>query len=153
MDRFETLYRTHFAAVYRFARRATGRVDLAEDVTSDAFLALHRNLDGIDDERLPAWLITVVRNRARDVWRRAAVEQRYAPAALEPTAPPPVPVQTWLLDSADLKPVHRACVTLRYVHELSRAEVAATLGLTEMQVKGHLQYALKLLRAALVARG
>ena len=35
---------------------------------------------------------------------------------------------------------------LRYVHGMTRAEIAGTTGLSEMQVKGHLQYALTLLR-------
>jgi RNA polymerase sigma-70 factor (ECF subfamily) len=47
-----------------------------------------------------------------------------------------------------LKPVHRACLILRYSHGMSRAEIAGHLGLTETQVRGHLQYALTLLRKA-----
>jgi DNA-directed RNA polymerase specialized sigma24 family protein len=37
---------------------------------------------------------------------------------------------------------------LRYVHGMTRAEIAAQMGLSETQVKGHLQYALTLLRKA-----
>ncbi len=44
--------------------------------------------------------------------------------------------------------MHRACVMLRYVYGMTRPEVAARMGLSETQVKGHLQYALKLLRKA-----
>ena len=42
--------------------------------------------------------------------------------------------------------MHRACLILRYVHGMSRAEIARELGLNDNQVKGHLQYALTLLR-------
>ena len=49
---------------------------------------------------------------------------------------------------AGLKSVHRLCVMLRYVYGMTRAEIAAETGLTDMQVKGHLQYALSLLRKA-----
>jgi RNA polymerase sigma-70 factor (ECF subfamily) len=45
--------------------------------------------------------------------------------------------------------VHRACLILRYVHGLERTAIAARLGLTENQVKGHLQYAHQLLRKEL----
>ena len=120
--------------------------EVAEDLTSEAFLALHRNLAAIDQSQLPGWLLTVVRNRARDWWRRQMVERRYAEqfaAAPEPEAPP---VERWLLDSTDLKQVHRVCLALRYVQGMTRAELSARTGLTEMQVKGHLQYALTLLR-------
>ena len=127
--------------------RCVSRRDVAEDLTSEAFLALYRNIDRIDETQLPGWLITVVRNRARDYWRRQAVEQRY----LE-TLPPPIadapPLERWILDSGSLKPIHRTCLILRYVHGMSRAEIASVLALSETQVKGHLQYALELLRKA-----
>jgi RNA polymerase sigma-70 factor (ECF subfamily) len=76
MKAFEDLYREHVQAVYRFAMSVTGRKEAAEDLTSEAFLALHRNLGSIDESRLPGWLLTVVRNRARDIWRHQEVEQR-----------------------------------------------------------------------------
>ena len=53
---------------------------------------------------------------------------------------------TGLFDNRVLKPVHRICLFLRYVQEMSLAEIAAYLGLSEMQVKGHLQYSRGLLR-------
>ena len=62
---FESLYRQHVQAVFRFAMSITRRRDIAEDLTSEAFLALHREIDSIDPAQLPAWLLTVVRNRAR----------------------------------------------------------------------------------------
>ncbi len=53
-----------------------------------------------------------------------------------------------MLECADLKPVHRTCLMLRYVYGMTRAEIADKTGLSETQVKGHLQYGLKLLREA-----
>jgi RNA polymerase sigma-70 factor (ECF subfamily) len=148
MGSFEELYRQHVQSVFRFAMRITGRKEEAEDLTSEAFLALHRNLSSIDQSLLPGWLLTVVRNRARDAWRRRVVEERHreelrrGPAAS--SSPPPL--EDSILNDSDLKPVHRVCVMLRYVQGMTRAEIAATTGLSEMQVKGHLQYALTLLR-------
>jgi len=145
-DAFESLYRQHLQAVYRFALRCVSRPDLAEDLTAEAFLALYRNLDQIDTSRLPAWLLTVVKNRARDHWRRQTVEERYAGSiAAEPSVQEP-PLERWLIESPDLKPVHRSCLMLRYVYGMTRAEIAAKIGLSEMQVKGYLQYGLETLR-------
>jgi RNA polymerase sigma-70 factor (ECF subfamily) len=145
-DAFEDLYRQHVAAVYRFALRCVSRKDLAEDLTSEAFLALFRNLDQIDVSRLPGWLLTVVRNRARDHWRRQVVEERYAESLAASSATEEPALERWLLDSPDLKPVHRTCLMLRYVHGMTRAEIAGKTGLSEMQVKGYLQYGLEVLR-------
>ena len=147
MGSFEEIYRRHAQSVFRFAMRCVSRRDVAEDLTSEAFLALYRNLDQIDESQLPAWLLTVVRNRARDYWRRQAVEQRYLETVAPPVADTP-PLERWILDSPALKPIHRTCLMLRYVHGMSRAEIAAAMGLSETQVKGHLQYALELLRKA-----
>lgn len=147
MGEFEELYRAHVQAVFRFALRCVAKRDLAEDLTSEAFLALYRNLERIDASLLPGWLFTVVRNRARDHWRRQAVEQRYLATLDEPVAQAEAPaLERWILESPDLKPVHRTCLMLRYVHGMTRAEIASSTGLSETQVKGYLQYALELLR-------
>jgi RNA polymerase sigma-70 factor (ECF subfamily) len=148
---FESLYRQHVQAVYRFALSITRRKDVAEDLTSEAFLALNREMASIDPSQLPAWLLTVVRNRARNLWRHQMVEDRYASekAPLAPvSAPPASALEEWILEGAGLKPVHRLCVMLRYVSGMTRAEIARETGLTETQVKGYLQYALALLRKA-----
>jgi RNA polymerase sigma-70 factor (ECF subfamily) len=148
---FEELYRQHMPSVYRFALRCVSRKDLAEDLTSEAFLTLYRNLDHVDASRLPAWLLTVVRNRARDHWRRQVVEERHAGslAAASPSEEPRL--ERWLLDNPDLKPVHRTCLMLRYVYGMTRAEVAGKTGFSEMQVKGYLQYGLEVLRRSYTA--
>jgi len=148
---FEALYRQHVPAVYRFALSITRRKEVAEDLTSEAFLALHREMASIDSSQLPAWLLTVVRNRARDLWRHQLIEERFVvdmKPADTPTAPPASSLEDWILAGAGLKPVHRLCVMLRYVSGMTRAEIAVETGMTETQVKGHLQYALSLLRKA-----
>jgi len=148
---FEALYRQHVQAVFRFAMSITRRKEVAEDLTSEAFLALHREMASIDPSQLPAWLLTVVRNRARNLWRHQAIEERYAVEMKPPATakvPPASSLEEWILESPGLKPVHRLCVMLRYVSGMTRTEIAAETGLSETQVKGHLQYALSLLRKA-----
>ena len=73
-------------------------------------------------------------------------KQKYLDA-LEPAAATWEPsVEVWLREATGLKPVHRACLILRYVHGMTRAEIAARLGLTDNQVKGHLQVPSTILR-------
>jgi RNA polymerase sigma-70 factor (ECF subfamily) len=153
MEDFEALYQQHLPGVFRYALRCVGRRDIAEEIVADAFLALYRNRDRIDVAQLPGWLLTVVRNRSVDYWRRVQLEQRNA-MALEKTATDPAAqreeaLDAWLVEQCkDLKPAHRACLLLRFAHGMTRAEIARELGLTENQVKGALQYALELLRKA-----
>ena len=150
MNGFDEIYRAHLPSVFRFALRCVGNRAMAEDLTAEAFLEFYRHRDRVDPFRLPAWLLTVVRNRARDHWRRQQVELRHAQgvaAADEVVAPAPE-LETWLLDSPELKDVHRTCLILRYVEGMTRVEIAQATGLTENQVKGYLQYALILVRKA-----
>jgi RNA polymerase sigma-70 factor (ECF subfamily) len=145
MGNFEELYRKHVHSVYRFAMSCVGRTDIAEDITSETFLAFYRNLEQIDESQLQGWLIAVARNRARSFWRHQAVEQKYAQALAVSHGEAPL-LELWILESKDLKPIHRMCLMLRYVQGMSRGEIAAQTGLNDAQVKGHLQYALHLLR-------
>ncbi|MCS7023452.1 MAG: sigma-70 family RNA polymerase sigma factor [Bryobacteraceae bacterium] len=150
-ERLARLYDQHVHAVFRYAWRLTGRRDLAEDFTSEAFLALHRNLDQVEDARLPAWLFTEVRNLAIEYWRRASREQTLSEAApfLRPDG------SSSLVDllsrATGLKPVHRICLTLRYLYGMDRQEIARQTGLSEHQIKSALQYGLELLRRELTS--
>jgi RNA polymerase sigma-70 factor (ECF subfamily) len=102
---FESLYRQHVQAVFRFAMSITRRREVAEDLTSEAFLALYREMDTIDHAQLPAWLLTVVRNRARDQWRHQMIEERYVvekKPVTPPAAPPASSLEEWILASAGL---------------------------------------------------
>ena len=150
METFEAVYRKHRDAVLRFGIRCVGRRELAEDLTAEAFLELHRHWTTIDTGRLPSWLFTVVRNRAADHWRRQELERRYADSESLPVAVPAKPeLDSGLFENPALKPVHRICLTLRYIHDMSLTEIAERLSLSEVQVKGHLQYARGLLRKQL----
>ena len=145
----ETIYRAHAPAVFTYAVRVIGNRELAEDFTSDAFLELHRHWDSIDVERLPGWLFTVVRNRAVDYWRKRANERRYMESLQEPAcSEPALQLENWLVREPALKPIHRLCLILHFVHGMTRGEIAQRLAVSETKVKGHLQYALQLLRKA-----
>ena len=153
MATFDDVYRLHLPVVLRTAVRVVGRRDVAEEITADAFLELDRQFDRIDVDRLPGWLLTVVKNRGIDYWRRQQTERllvQDAPASIVPGDP--APGRENLFAHQALKPVHRVCLVLRYQHGLSREEIGRRLGLTDTQVRGHLQYALTLLRKNLVAQ-
>jgi RNA polymerase sigma-70 factor (ECF subfamily) len=152
METFEAIYRKYRDLVLHFAIQCGVRREIAEELTAEAFLELHRHWETIELERLPSWLLTVVKNRAADHWRRKELERRYMVSELPPIqtpSPPSRPAQAILFENAALKPVHRICLTLRYIQEMTVAEIAERLGLSEIQVKGHLQYARELLRKQL----
>jgi RNA polymerase sigma-70 factor (ECF subfamily) len=153
MDDFEDVYRKHVDAVFRYAVHCAGRREVAEDITSEAFLALFREFETVTPSQLPGWLFTAVKRRAIDYWRHEKVAERHI-AAQDREArreeAQDAPFEIWLAQSKTLKPIHRACLILRYVHCLERVEIAHRLGCSEFQVKGYLQYARSLLRKELV---
>ena len=120
MSAFDDLYAKYAGVVFRYALKCVGRRDVAEDTTSEVFLMLHRHLARLDTDRLPGWLFTVAKNRSVDYWRRAQVEQRYAEMlpADEITWEPSL--EFWLGEARGLKPIHRACLILRYVHGMDQ---------------------------------
>ncbi len=145
MEGFDEIYRKHAGSVLRFARRCVGRKDIAEEIASEAFLELYQNRERVDAERLPAWLFTVVRNRAIDHWRRNRLEIEYLKKLEIPASSPAS--QESLLDGRNLKPIHRTCLILHYVYGMSRSEIAEFTGLRETQIKGYLRTGLSTLRA------
>ena len=152
VDEFNSIYHQHVDAVFRVSLRAVSRREIAEEITSEVFLTLFQSADTMTREQLPAWLFTVAKRRAADYWRRWYLEQRWTDSTAESEAgpqsfsQPEIPFTDLLARCTALKPVHRACLILRFVQGMSREEIAAQTGLSELQVKGHLQYALKLLR-------
>jgi RNA polymerase sigma-70 factor, ECF subfamily len=151
-EEFEDLYRRHLDAVFRYACKCVGRREIAEEITADAFLALFNHADRVRSEELPAWLLTVVKHRAIDYWRRQAVERRYVNSVARSEEAPAAVDEGRLFESAVLKPVHRLCLILRYAHGMDRREIADYTGLTPDRVKSYLQYARHLLRTQLLDR-
>ncbi|MCB1022293.1 MAG: RNA polymerase sigma factor [Acidobacteria bacterium] len=148
---FRGIYERHAAEILRYAIRCVGRREIAEEIASEAFLKMHLNRDRIFASRAAAWLTAAVKNQATDYWRRQQVERRHAALAEPDAAAEPEPEQDWraLLGDPALKPEHRVCLALHYVHGMSRGEISARTGLSDNQVKNALQYGLKLLRRSL----
>jgi RNA polymerase sigma-70 factor (ECF subfamily) len=70
-DRFE-------ADVLAFLYRATGRADIAADLTAEVFAAALQSVRGFDPGRgsARAWLFGIARHELSDTWRRGRVEDR-----------------------------------------------------------------------------
>lgn len=68
----EALARRWLGRAYGVALAATGRAPDAEDVVQEAWLRVFRSLGRLEDpRRFGPWLMTIVRNAARDLHRRA----------------------------------------------------------------------------------
>jgi RNA polymerase sigma-70 factor (ECF subfamily) len=74
------LYDRHAHAVYAAAMRASRDRSIAAEVVQETFLTLWNRAELFDASRgaLPAWLVTIARNRALDRLRAAARHERAA---------------------------------------------------------------------------
>lgn len=138
------LYDRALPQVYGYLlSRSGGSVPLAEDLTSETFLAAAAAVQKPDDERPPAtvaWLIGIARHKLVDHWRRRARDERNLRAVADEDAVRGEGVGDWddtRLDAlrarealARVAPHHRAALTLRYVDDLPVPDVAAHLGRT-----------------------
>jgi RNA polymerase sigma-70 factor (ECF subfamily) len=122
--------------------RRTGDWTLAEECAQDAFVAATRRwpVDGVPD-RPGAWLMTVARNRATDLQRRAAIEGRalreVAMDSERPGAEPEddVPDERLRLIFTCCHPAlaleTRVALSLRTLCGLEVGEIARAFGVTE----------------------
>jgi len=127
--------------------------DRAEDLVQDALAAVvRRPPDPLTDEVVRAWLRTTMTRMYLRRRHRALLEAR----ALIRHGSPADTAHPWSAETEDLlrsltllSPRQRACVTLRYLEDLSEQQVAEQLGLRTGTVKAHLAQAREKLRGGL----
>ena len=146
------LYDRALPQVYGYLISRCGERSVAEDLTSETFLAATRQTS--DGSVSVGWLIGVARHKLADHWRRQAREERMLEAVGSSAGESE---DSWeahldtvrahqLLDG--LAPQHRAALTLRYLDGLSVPEVASVLGRTVEATEALLVRARRRLRKA-----
>ena len=136
-ERFLALYDEALPEVYGYLLHRSGDVSLAEDLTSEVFLAAARSVRRGGPAHLTvAWLIAVARNKLVDHWRRRSREERglqlMATETLGMEAPPFEEIEEGRAQATLYRlPAHyAAALTLRYVDGLPVPAVAAEMGRT-----------------------
>src|SRR5687768_9581651 len=129
------LYDRALPDVYGYLVKRCGSATVAEDLTSETFMAA---VDAVQRDRVPqlsvAWLIGVARHKLVDHWRREAREESKLALAADGDTFDDWDVRLDALRARDtlaaLGPVHRTALTLRYLDGLPVPEVATLLGRT-----------------------
>ena len=125
----------------------------AEDAVQEAFLRVVRNRGKyVPGKPFSSWFYTILRNICKDMLRhrdrQARLLKEVAARQAQPSSPPanrdPEDTAEALLAALPDKP--RTVLTLRIVHGLGFAEIAAILGLSEEAAKKRAQRALRQLR-------
>lgn len=165
---FEILMRRYNQRLYRVTRSILGDAAEAEDVTQDAYVRSYMHLDQFDGRaRFSTWLTKIAvhealaraRSRKRLVEIDAAPESMEGGMSLESKSPSPeqemlTHKMRMVLEAAvdRLPETYRSVFMLREVEEMSTAETAECLDLSEEAVKVRLHRARSLLRKNIYAQ-
>jgi RNA polymerase sigma-70 factor (ECF subfamily) len=148
--------------VYGMARRFVESSADAEDIAQEAFLRVHRGLEGFKgDARFSTWLYRITWNLCAD-WIRRHRKPGRASVGLDDTADIEdrrTDIEEGLLDEEQRRSVrqalsaldekYRSVITLLYYQKLSYEQIAEVLDVPLKTVETRLYRARKLLRASL----
>lgn len=154
-ERLRRLVDRHYGAVRRYAARRLSSAD-ADDLVAEVFaIAWRRITDVPDDDRALPWLYAVarncLRNQARSAKRRLRLVRRIAE---EPVAVPPADDDDVVrLALARLGEDDQELLRLVAWEELSYAEIAQVLAVSENAVAIRVHRARRRLRNAIAAVG
>jgi RNA polymerase sigma-70 factor (ECF subfamily) len=150
---FEMIIRTHSRTLFAIAYGILQNREEAEDVVQDSLVKAWKTRWRVrEPEKFPAWLATIGRHNAHDVFRKRRTVP--LPEQLTETIKPQ-PSDTSALDQrlhsalAALPELHRAALTLRYFEEMDYRTIENTLGLTNGALCGILGRALASMRKQL----
>ena len=132
---FEKLYQRYINQVVRYLHSRLGNMGDAEDVAAQAFLAAYESFSSFkEDGVFSAWLFTIARNKAVDHLRK---NRKIADLDEADLADPEETPETKVESSQELDSISRLIgalpvrdqelLRLRYVADLSYAEMAALL--------------------------
>ncbi len=156
VDDYDSMFRAHYGRLVRALTVVSGNSESAADAVQSAFVKAHlrwRRLRHYEDP--VAWIRRVAINELRDEARRSVRKQRavekLGSQIQELTHEPAIDEMAELL--AELPRQQRLAVSLYYVEQLTVAEIAVALKLSEGAVKFHLHRGRERLRVVLTGRG
>jgi RNA polymerase sigma-70 factor, ECF subfamily len=160
---FEVIFDRHASVAFSLAYRMCGRPAMAEDIVQEAFVSLWRSAAAYDASRgsVRTWVLSVVRNRAIDAFRRegAKAASDVAEPGLAERIPAPELTDREVERRDDarqvrdalkgLPPDQRQVIELAYFGGFSHTQIAEMLKLPAGTVKGRMRLGLSKLRFAL----
>ncbi len=159
-DAFGALVERYMRSAYAVALSVTGRHEDAQDAAQESLLVALERLDECrSPEKFAGWLMTIVRNRARNLVRREVLRDTdQVPESTRSQTPTPeremeaLELRRSLTDALkDLPEIQRQIVLLHDLEGWKHREIADRLELPSGTVRSHLHFARKALRRALAA--
>ena len=160
-EEFESIYRQHYAKMYRLARTMLYDADESKDVVSDIFARLLRERLRVgasagmkyhpQQNQMEGYLMTAVRNRCRDVLSHKSIRERVERLFLQESMQGHIIAMNdddrlerlMQFIEAELPPLSQQIFRLRFLGEMSYEEVAQAAGVSKVTVYNHLSQSLQ----------
>jgi RNA polymerase sigma factor (sigma-70 family) len=147
------LYEMHYSALVRLAALLVRDMATAQEIVQDSFVALHHARRGADSDLALSYLRQSVVNRSRSALRHRIIASSDAaePATGSRGAEQPIAAPYPAVISAlrTLPARQREVLVLRYYADLSEAQAADVMGISQGAVRRHATRATSALRAIL----
>ena len=160
--RFDALVSRYRRPLLRFFRRRTVGVEDAEDLTQEVFMRLSRRFSNLHWSNPDGLVFTVASNALVDHERQRRVRQHERHVEVDPALPADEPsaetalagrqrLQRLVAALEDLHPNTRSVFVLCRFENLTQAQAAKRLGLSQSAVEKHMMNALARLRQVIEA--
>jgi RNA polymerase sigma-70 factor (ECF subfamily) len=154
---FDDIFRAHYARMVGSLACVAGDREVAADCVQEAFVKAYARWSRISRYDDPvAWVRRVALNKLRDSGRREGRKrkalERLGGRVAEAVGPPGEPPTGLGPLLEPLPPRQRAALALHYGEDLSVAQIARSMGITEGAVKYHLHQGREALRSTLSIR-
>lgn len=142
----ETLFRQHYAAMYRLARTILYDADGSKDVVSDVFVRLLHSNPSVQADKMEGYLMMAVRNRCLDVLSHKSVREQVEKLFSQELKQRHIIARNEdeRLDrlmqyiERELPPLSQQILRLRFLQEMTYEEVAQEVGVSKVTVYNHL---------------
>jgi RNA polymerase sigma-70 factor, ECF subfamily len=164
-EAFSFLYNLNVTRIYNYIFYRIGSEDDAEDITSRVFYRAFGHIKTYEDKGIPfsAWLYRIAHNLIAN-WHRDRQRRKEVSLDDQPEIPHRVDLpETWIEKKQEmdlllkgmrrLAPDRQQLILLKYLEDLSNAEIAVIMGRTEGAIKSLYHRALLALKDEMIKIG
>ncbi|MEX0683691.1 MAG: sigma-70 family RNA polymerase sigma factor [Dehalococcoidia bacterium] len=161
-DDFAATYEAYYPRVFAYIYARVSNVHLTEDLVSEVFERAYVKLGSLRDaDAFTTWLFTIARNAIISHARKHSRESIVDPDVIRDLSPSTASVESEILQREELAGVARAVrcfpqreqdiISLKFDAELSNAQIADIMGITEPNVRVIIFRTLRKLRKVMTA--
>jgi RNA polymerase sigma factor (sigma-70 family) len=162
LDAFSDKYSKYFPRVFAYVYARVGNPTITEDLVSEVFERAFTKADSLrSDAAFSTWLFTIARNVIISQARKFGRETLVDPEVMQEIAPHSASVESEVLKQEQMRDLaglvrrfpqrEQDIISLKFDAELSNAQIAQIMGLSEPNVRVILFRTLKKLRSMLSA--